>query len=640
MNLIGFPRTEEARPAAAQPARRNYRPDIDGLRAIAVIAVVLTHAGIPGCAGGFIGVDVFFVISGYLIVRNLESAQEGGLRGIGKFYARRLRRTMPALYLAAGVTFLAGCAILMPGDLDDLARSLIASLCLVPNIYFLTQVGYFDHGAMSKPLLHTWSLGVEEQFYLLAPLLPLVLRRLDPRGRKIAFVMLFAAGLVFCVLLQAKAPAAAFYLMPARLWEFFIGSLVAEKLVPPLRNRWLAEIVSAVSLIALIATIVLLSPESAHPGLVTLIPCAATAALIHAGSHGTTTFAGRLVGNRLFVAVGLISYSLYLWHWPLIVYLRYAGVDMTWGLRIAAFAALIAVSALSWRFVEVPFRTDGSPLRRHAARILPAAAAILVAVSLAVSLDRGWPARFPAAVASIARFYDYREAKPYREGQCFITSRETLAQFDRGTCLNIDPKRKNILLLGDSHAAHFWTALQQARPDDNILQATASGCKPLLGTTGEHRCEAMMAEMFQSFLPAHRLDGVIISALWRGEDLAALKATIAYLKPLVGEITVLGPTPVYDEPMATLLARSVLHGDLASMKAHEYADVPLLDAEMRGEIAPLATYVSAYQAMCPAGACRLFAAPGVPMLFDFSHLTNEGAAVLVQRLLAAQALHL
>lgn len=638
MNFVGTQKIE-AQPQAAAKAviHGDYRPDIDGLRAIAVLAVVFTHAHIAGFSGGFIGVDVFFVISGFLIFRNLDRAQRDGTFSFWGFYGRRVRRTLPALYLVLGVTLVVGLLVLMPEDLDDLARSLIATLLFVPNILFLTQAGYFDHAAMSKPLLHTWSLGVEEQFYALAPLLPLGLRKLGHRSRAIILVSLFFAGLGFCAALQTVAPAAAFYLMPTRLWEFLAGCLVAERIVADIRGRWLAEAAAGICLFVLLASVGLFNSTTPHPGLLTALPCLATAGLIHIGST-RTTIVGRFLSHRILVGVGLISYSLYLWHWPLLVFMRYVELPLTPIVQLAAGGLLLGLSVLSWRFVEIPFRTRGAVLRRAARILLPATALGLGLASMSVSFDQGLPWRFPAGIASVARFYGYRDIRPYREGQCFITSQNSPRDYDPAVCLRIDPKRRNVLLLGDSHAAHLWTALRDGWPATNFLQATASGCMPLLGTTGAARCTAMMADMLHDFLPAHHLDGVILSGFWEPSDIAALKATIVYLKPLVGEITVFGPIIRYDEPLATLLAKSMLHGDLAQVKAHEVDAIPALDAKMQKEIAPLANYVSIYQAMCPGGACQLFAAPGVPMQFDYHHLTRQGSAKLMKDIIARQNL--
>ncbi len=287
-------------PAKPRAGHGDYRPDIDGLRAIAVLAVVLVHAHVAGFSGGFIGVDVFFVISGFLIFRNLDSAQKAGTFGFWTFYGRRLRRTLPALYLVAGVTFAVGAFLLMPGDYDGLARSLVAVLLFVPNILFLTQTGYFDHTAVSKPLLHTWSLGVEEQFYALAPLLPLALSRLGRKAPARSFSLsLFAAGLDF--LRRAAehsrrrrpsiscrpgsgnfSPAAS-----SRKRSFHESHPAGSRKPSP------ASPCSSCSRRSRSFT-----HETPHPGLLTALPCLATAALIHIG--GTkTTFVGRCLSHRV-----------------------------------------------------------------------------------------------------------------------------------------------------------------------------------------------------------------------------------------------------------------------------------------------------------------------------------------------------
>jgi peptidoglycan/LPS O-acetylase OafA/YrhL len=612
--------------AAVTP--RAYRPDIDGLRAVAVLAVILTHASVAGCSGGFVGVDVFFVISGYLIYRDLTRRLAEGRLSLLGFYGRRMRRTLPALYLVCAVTFAGATLLLMPGDLDELARSMIAAVCLVPNIFYFTQTGYFDGAASGKPLLHTWSLGVEEQFYLLAPLLPLALARLAPHLRKPALVVLFVAALALTIGIRALSPDAAFYLMPARAFELLLGCLLAEEVVPAIRAPWLAETLTAVAALALVAAITLFSDTTPLPRLLSLVPCVAAAAIIHVGNTRQTAV-GTLLGWRGATFVGLISYSLYLWHWPLIVGLRYAGWPVTPALVVGAGALLLGLSYVSWRFVETPFRDPRSAWRARALVVVPALATALVATCLLTITAGGWPRRFPPDVASVASYYSYRDQKPFREGRCFITSKNSLSDYDRAACLRLEPGRKNVLLLGDSHAAHLWTGLSDTWPDINFLQATASGCKPVIGTTGASRCVTMMDEMISRFIPSHRLDAIVFSGQWDETDIAPLQATIARLRPYAGRIVVFGPLPRYYEPASTLIAKAMLHGTLASVPDYRIEGTDALDAEMRAAIAPIATYVSTRDALCPGGKCRLFAAPGVPMQFDFSHLTKPGADALM-----------
>ena len=290
---------------------------------------------------------------------------------------------------------------------------------------------------------------------------------------------------------------------------------------------------------------------------------------------------------------------------------------------------VLALSVLSWRYVETPFRDPRSAWRARAPVLVPATATLLVCACFGVVAADGLPNRFPPDVASVASYYAFRDKRPFREGQCFITSKNRLADYDRGTCLKVVPGAKNVLLIGDSHAAHLWTGLADTWSTVNFLQATASGCKPVIGTTGASRCTTMMREMIEDFVPTHRLDAVVIGGLWDTADIGPLQATVAALKRHVPKIVVFGPMPRYDQPVATLIAESMLHGTLDDVPSHLLDGVKPLDTAMRAAIAPTATYVSAWDAICPGGRCRLFAGAGVPMQFDYHHLTKDGADALM-----------
>ena len=607
----------------------SYRADIDGLRALAVVAVILCHVGANGFAGGFFGVDVFFVISGYLIHRELIARVCERRLSIAAFYGRRLRRTLPALIVAATLTFAAATLVLLPSDLEALAGSLFGVLASVPNLVFLAQVGYFDPGAATKPLLHTWSLGVEEQFYLVAPLLALALRPLAPRGRAGALLATFAAALAFTLVLQRLTPPAAFYLMPARIFEFLFGAVLAEDWLPKVRRRWSAELGAALALAGLMVSVAMFDATVPHPGFATLLPCLAAATLIYVGTTRRTTV-GALLSTRVAVAIGRVSYSLYLYHWPILVLSRYIDLPTSLPWRLGEALLLAALSIASWRLIEQPFRAPMSVWRRRAPILLPAGVAGLAACCGAALVFGGWPGRFRPEVDKLAAFADYGKGKPFREGRCFITSRENDARLNRDLCLKLVADKPNVLLLGDSHAAHLWTGLRDTWPTVNFLQATASGCKPVLDGGGASRCTVMMRDMLEHFASTHRLEAVILSALWVEDDVGPLRRTIAALHAAGQRVIVFGPLPRYDVPVSELLARAVLHGDLAQVASHRLPGTPLLDARLDAAVAPLASYVSPWEAMCPNGNCRLFAAPGVPMQFDYHHLTAQGADALME----------
>ncbi len=603
-----------------------HRPDLDGLRAVAVTVVVLTHLRLPGFSGGFVGVDVFFVISGFLIVRELFRARLDGASVLA-FYGRRARRTLPALFVVSAVTLGVAALTLMPGELDDVARGLVGTVLLVPNILFATQCGYFDQAAAAKPLLHTWSLGVEAQFYLLAPFLVAAVGRWQRTGLLLAA----AASLAGCLLTRAWSPDAAFFLMPTRLFEFLVGGLLAGGLVPPIARRAIAEATTGAAAVALALCVAVFSRATPVPGLASLVPCLAAAAIIHIGGSRRTLI-GALLGARPVAFVGIISYSLYLWHWPMIVLARAAELPTTPGSLAGGGALLLALSVLTWRFVEQPFRRPASPLRRHAGRLLPAGGLALAAVCGLVVAGNGWPGRFPPAVAAVASTYSAASRAPYREGQCFITSKEGVGAFDRAACLTTRADAPNVLLLGDSHAAHLQPGFHDVWPGLNLLQATASGCKPVLGTAGARRCTTLMRAMLEDFIPAHHLDAIVVAALWDEADIPALRATLQALRPHATRVVVFGPVPRYDQPAATLIAKLMLRGRLDRVPAHLLQGVKPLDALVRAAVAPLAAYVSPYALICPDDRCRLFAAGGVPLQFDYHHLTREGSDWLVAAL--------
>ena len=316
----------------------------------------------------------------------------------------------------------------------------------------------------------------------------------------------------------------------------------------------------------------------------------------------------------------------------MLVLARYVDLPMTPGWLLGGAVLLLLLSVASWRFVEQPFRAAGSPWRARAPMLVPVGGAVLAAYAALVIALHGLPARFPPEIASVASYYDYRDQKPFREGQCFITSKDRASDFDRQVCLRLDPGKTNVLLIGDSHAAHLWTGLREAWPAVNFLQATASGCKPVLGTTGASRCTRMMSDMFADFVPSHRLDAIVFGGLWEDGDVAPLLRTIATLRPVVPRIVVFGPMPRYDQPVATLLAQSLYRGGLARVPQHLLPGVKRLADMMRAALAPVATYVSSYDALCAqADACRLFVSAGVPMQFDYHHLTAPGAASLMMQ---------
>jgi peptidoglycan/LPS O-acetylase OafA/YrhL len=353
-----------------------YRPEIDGLRAIAVSVVVLYHAGL-GAPGGFVGVDVFFVISGFLITSLIVKDLEAGTFTLAGFWERRIRRIIPALACVVLATLLAGWFMLLPNDFAELGRSAVYLGLFSANIYFWRSSGYFDGAAEQKPLLHTWSLAVEEQFYLVFPLLLVGLFAIPLLRRRGGLLSLFGLGIL--VSLGASAwgvilrPDATFYLLPTRAWELLLGAAVALIPVPAsagdgvfagriaLTNNF-RELLSSAALLGIILPSWHYTSDTPFPGIAALPPCLSTALFIWVtgvcSAESRVPLVARALSVRPLVFVGLISYSLYLWHWPLIAFSNYASMKPpSAGERWLLVVASVLLAALSWRLVEQPFRT-------------------------------------------------------------------------------------------------------------------------------------------------------------------------------------------------------------------------------------------------------------------------------------------
>ena len=476
-----------------------YRSDIDGLRAVAVLSVVLYHLGFAPrlVRGGFVGVDVFFVISGYLITGILQRDADQGRLSVVEFYNRRVRRIFPALFVVYLFCIVASALVLFPSEAKDVGRDVLWSLTFLSNVFYCRATGYFDQTAKTAPLLHTWSLSVEEQFYVVLPLLLLALVRVTPRVRIGILAALSLASFSAAAWMVRHEPPRAFYLMHYRAWELLLGSLLALGVLPSVRQRALAEALGAGGLGLILLGIYRIRGTTPFPGFWALLPCLGALSILHSGSEVRTVTA-RLLGSPPLRFVGTVSYSLYLWHWPLIA-LRQARLETTNDVqRVQILALAFIASVISYRYVELPFRRQ--PYRHDARRTLTLAALGMGAMAaLAVGVPAAAARLRPSPRADAAMTYlKYYAATSTRAGTCFLTTGyDAPTVFRKDLCLSVRPDRKNFLLLGDSHAAHFWSALQALHPDINFMQATASGCSAILGALGAKRCTNLFAFVFE-----------------------------------------------------------------------------------------------------------------------------------------------
>ena len=469
-----------------------YRAEIDGVRALAVLAVVFYHFSIPGFEGGFVGVDIFFVISGFLIGGILwrEMTQTGTL-ALGAFYTRRIRRLAPAFVVVMATTMAVGYVVLLPFEFRDLGKSLVSSVLYLSNVNFFRAAGYFDGAADQKILLHTWSLSLEEQFYLLIPVLMFLMRR-HLLALKWALVAIFAASLVACILVTPISSTAAFYLFPFRAWQMLAGVLLAialyqreaQGLHTKGPNTWglgTARALPAVSwlgLAMLVASIVLLRPGPAIPGALALIPTVGTLLVLANGTRDNAV--NRCLSAPVCVFLGAISYPLYLWHWPVLTLARYAngGRAETVTETIVYFAASLLLATATYLWIERPFRRWGAP---SGGRMLTGAAfasvVLLVAGGTAYRLD-GMPGRFDAS----ARIHIDASADFIQDwSRCNVPADGPLKGVS--VCPIGPDGPPTFLVWGDSHAralSQGLSLLADERGKSGLLIWRA-GCPPLFG---------------------------------------------------------------------------------------------------------------------------------------------------------------
>lgn len=391
-------------------SKLNYRPEIDGLRAIAVSLVIAFHAGF-GCPGGYIGVDVFFVISGFLITSLILKDLENNCFSLTDFWERRARRILPVLAVVILSTLLAGCFLLLPGDLESLGRATASQAVFASNIYHWRTSGYFSATADEKPLLHTWSLAVEEQFYLIAPLLIWVMYRCRPVDRRRHLTISLIAGFIVSFSLSvigvARYPSSTFYLLPTRAWELILGAVLANwRCRSALHGQpRFREVGATTGLVLIVYPSFFYTERTSFPGLAALVPCLGTALVIATNSsHAPLTLVGTLLACRPLRFIGRISYSLYLWHWPVLAFCRYFVIaPLCFPARCLAISFAIVLAIMSYRFVETPFRERRLGRSQHSMFCFGGAA---IAASFCCGgicvLMQGFPQRIPSQMQRFA----------------------------------------------------------------------------------------------------------------------------------------------------------------------------------------------------------------------------------------------
>lgn len=552
----------------------NHRPDIDGLRALAVTLVVMFHADMA-FPGGYVGVDVFFVISGYLITRLILTDIEQGRFSFSRFWIRRIRRILPILLVVVLVTLALGLVHLWPDDLVGLSRSAFSVLSLVSNIYFWKDAGYFTAGVENQPLLHTWSLAVEEQFYLVYPLL-LVLLAKRVVNRKLFFTLLFfltIAAMVFSLLIWHRSASAAFYLLPPRGWELLVGAVLASRRCKPTLPPALNNALAATGLALVVGSAMLYDRSTPFPGYNAIVPVAGAAALIYAGSAGRSVV-GFLLTLTPLVYLGLVSYSLYLWHWPLLIFARIRFPDAEHlGWWVIAISTVLSV--LSWKLIEQPFRQA-----RFGIVKLFVSLGILVFLILAlcfVSLSTsGLPNRHSA----------FETLNRNAEFEVSDTALISLSGVQLGRAPSTtDGNAVDFIIVGDSHAGFLLPMLSRLATEVGVsgLSLVRAGRKPF----GNRQQQQPIHEAIVQMIKNHKPRAVFLSARWSklfaseaseamyAENIDLVNGIIRAGQSVNSQVWLVSQVPEYPMTRATLRYQIISSG--SSVKQLSYPQIDTAD---------------------------------------------------------------
>jgi peptidoglycan/LPS O-acetylase OafA/YrhL len=624
--------------AGAGQSRMGYRPEIDGLRSLAILPVLLFHSGVPGFTGGFVGVDIFFVISGFLITGIIADELAAGRFSILDFYERRARRILPALTFFSLLTLVAAWLFFLPDFFEDFSRSLVAVATFTSNLYFWKYSGYFEHSAHLRPLLHTWSLAVEEQFYIFMPILMWALYRYARRFLFWALAIGAALSLALSIYATSLAPTANFFLLPTRAWELLLGSLLAVASVRKLPSG-LNSVLAFAGVAAIAVAVFGYTEATPFPGLTALLPCMGAVLIILTGRN---TPVGAVLSTRPIVFIGKISYSLYLAHWPVVVFIRYVTLkEPTMLHAVVIILVSFALAFFSWKFVESPFRVRRAAATRSRLVVLPGAAATLVvlaAVGMAGIWSSGFPSRFPDYLALRSQIDAVERNEPsrsWRNGTCFFEDGKEVSRWNADACMLVGSPGPATLLWGDSFAAHYVPGLMAhaAAVPGRLYQYTYAGCPPVLAYYSYARpaCTPFNQRAVE-LIKALEVKTVILSARWldlRSRGLDLLAGTIEELRSLGVKVVVIGQSPAFVTNVDVIAyANRAAQGERATW-------FTLVDRHFNEELKKVsagAAFVDPIAIGCEAGRCP-YLEGGRFLYFDSAHYSNFGSAHMVKTLL-------
>jgi peptidoglycan/LPS O-acetylase OafA/YrhL len=627
-----------------------YRSDIDGLRAIAVLAVLFFHTDVPGFSGGFVGVDIFFVISGYLITSILLKEINSKQFSIAKFYERRIRRIFPALFPVIAFTLIVGIYLFDPNALNDLGQSVTATTLFFSNILFWLKSGYFASPSLQKPLLHTWSLSVEEQFYIFFPLTLIMIRRYLKSRFFLWIMVAFIISFILSIYELRYNQEATFYLVPTRAWELLAGSILAMGVLPNLSKSWQKNLFALTGVILIIYSIFYYTEATPFPGLAAFPPVLGSALIIYSGMGEGTYPAQKLFTARPLVFIGLISYSLYLWHWPLIVSVKYMLFKPLSGYeKVGIILMSLGIAVLSWKYIELPFR-DKRILIPDRKKLFTIAAIVMIfasGVGVAIYIQNGMIWRHPEA----KKIMDQCEWEWYPDG-IYGKIEQSANNIKPGKIGNktVSP---SFLLWGDSHAMSLIPAFDNNAKKYRLsgFIATHSACPPIIGLQIINKPfdEVTFNRNVLAFINKHHeIHTVFLAASWESyinsneicypADYAGqgLYNTVKILKEMNRDVVLIGDYPLlknYDSPRIFYLEKRFPFMYDTKIFRTSRSDYEILNAKIYHLFADINKELNAKifrqdQIFFDTDGKTIIINQGVPLYRDNGHLSNFGSNYL------------
>lgn len=612
-------------------SKPGFRYDINALRAIAILGVLFYHYKVNFFFGGFAGVDVFFVISGYLMSKIIITSINRNEFSFKDYFGKRLKRIVPALLFLISAFVLIGFFIYLPQDYQTNQKNAAGSVAFLSNIWYWQNSNYFDASSETNIFLHTWSLSVEWQFYLLYPVVLLMLSRVFKS--KLSYLLFFTIStiliFIFSVKFTGSKPVASFYLLPTRSWEMMFGGIafLSEGLISSYRWR---KTLAIVGYIVIIANFLLLRTYMPWPGIYTILPVFATFLVIIANYNDF-----KVIKHEIIQFVGKISYSLYLWHWPVYVVAQYFGIGINWQSIILFTIISVFLGYISFKYIE--------SIRFISNKPIIAAMTILFISTASLSYFNANNVVFKPKTLEIANYrinHKNERAKQMSSGVCFLADINNIKKLDKEQCLCIEKNKKNILLIGDSHGAHLSQSLRERLEDKNmhLLQVTGSGGLPTLKSTRINGYNKLMKYVYSDFIVnnKNKIDGVIICANWVNaktwnispeELLNNINETITYLNKYHIKSIIIGQNEIYTIPYSTIAAQESQYNIRVSNK-YLVKDAFEINNFLYKNLRPYYVNIINTNNTPP------LSSDNVPYMDDENHYTKYGADIATDKMLS------